>query len=164
MVREVKRADLPACAALIRSAFMTVALEFGLTPENAPRFTAFSVTEEKLLHQLEEERRPMFVDEEDGVLRGYVSLRIQENGECELNNLAVLPEYRHLGIGKQLLDHARSFARNAGCTAINLGIIEENQRLRTWYEQNGAVHTGIRKLPFFPFTCGYMKITCRQNL
>ncbi len=162
-VRPVRLDDLPACAALIRECFQTVADEFGLTEENAPRFTAFSVTEEKLLHQLEDERRPMFVCELNGTPCGYYSLRFLENGECELNHLAVLPAFRHRGIGQRLLSHARSAAAEACCTVMNIGIIEENRRLRAWYGQNGAVHTGTEKFPFFPFTCGYMKILCSKS-
>ena len=37
----------------------------------------------------------MFVYEKNGVICGYYSLLMQDNNECELNNLAVLPEYRH---------------------------------------------------------------------
>ena len=161
-VRPVRSEDLPACAALVRESFQTVADEFGLTEENAPRFTAFSVTEQSLRRQFEDERRPMFVCEADGVPCGFCSLRMEKNGECELNHLAVLPEYRRRGIGKLLLSRARSAAAEAGCAVMNIGIVEENRRLRAWYEQNGAVHTGTKKFPFFPFTCGYMKIPCRQ--
>ncbi len=82
---------------------------------------------------------------------------MQENDECELNNLAVLPEYRHAGIGKKLLEHAYESAEKVGCKVINIGIVEENVVLRRWYEQNGAIHIGTKKFDFFPFTCGYMK-------
>ena len=84
------------------------------------------------------------------------SERNGKNNECELNNLAVLPEYRHCGFGKRLLEHAYETAGNQGCKLVNIGIVEENIRLRKWYEQNGAVHTGTKKFDFFPFTCGYM--------
>ncbi len=84
------------------------------------------------------------------------NLLLQDNCECELNNLAVLPEYRHQGIGRKLLDHSYESARDCGCKLINIGIVEENRLLRKWYEQNGAVHTGTKKFDFFPFTCGYM--------
>ena len=40
---------------------------------------------------------------------------------------------------------------------MNIGIVEENTLLRTWYEDNGFVHIGTKKFDFFPFTCGYMK-------
>ena len=157
MIREVFHEDIPACVNIIKQSFKTVADEFGFTEENAPRFTAFAINEERLLWQFDNENRPMYVYEEAGVLCGYYSLLIQENNECELNNLAVLPEYRHKGIGKQLLEHAYSVARDKDCKLMNIGIVEENTKLRKWYEENGAIHLGTHKFDFFPFTCGYMR-------
>ncbi|WP_408069326.1 GNAT family N-acetyltransferase [Butyrivibrio sp. JL13D10] len=157
MIREVKREDIGECLNIIRQSFITVADEFGFTPENAPRFTAFATTEDRLIWQMDNENRLMYIYEQEGVPCGYYSLLMQENEECELNNLSVLPEYRHLGIGKKLLEHAYESARNAGCKAINIGIVEENVVLRRWYEQNGAVHVGTKKFDFFPFTCGFMR-------
>jgi len=157
MIREVHREDIPACVNLIRQSFKTVADELGFTEENAPGFTAFATNEERLLWHMNGEHRPMYVFEKAGVLCGYYSLQIQENDECELSNLAVLPEYRHMGIGKQLLEHACSAAGENGCKLMNIGIVEENIKLRKWYEENGAVHIGTEKYDFFPFTCGYMK-------
>ena len=157
MIREVKRDDVPVCVEIIRNSFKTVADEFRFTVDNAPRFTAFATTEERLLGQLENEPRKMFVYEQDGVMCGYYSLLMQDNNECELSNLAVLPEYRHCGIGKKLLEHAYVSAKDQGCKLINIGIVEENKTLRKWYEENGAVHTGTKKFDFFPFTCGYLE-------
>lgn len=156
MIREVKREDVPVCVDIIRKSFKTVADEFGFTVDNAPRFTAFATTEDRLCWQMDNEPRLMFVYEQEGVLCGYYSLLMQDNNECELNNLSVLPEFRHCGIGKRLLEHAYKSAAEHGCRLINIGIVEENQKLRKWYEQNGAVHTGTIKYDFFPFTCGYM--------
>ena len=157
MIREVKIEEIPECVDLIKKAFLTVAEEFGITEDNAPRFTAFATTVDRLMWHINEEHRPMFVYVEDGVICGYYSLLLQENNECELNNLAVLPEYRHKGIGKKLIDHACCKARELGCNVMNIGIVEENVRLRKWYEKAGAVHVGTQKYDFFPFTCGYMK-------
>ena len=53
---------------------------------------------------------------------GYYLLLLQGNGECELNNLAVLPEYRHKGIGRQLLAHSFNIAKELGCRIINIAI------------------------------------------
>ena len=157
MIRVVKREDIPSCVNLIRTSFMTVADEYGFTEENAPRFTAFAISADRLYLHMDQEHRPMFAAEEDSILCGYYSLLIQENGECELNNLAVLPQYRHRGIGKQLLEHSFAVAKSMGCHSMNIGIVEENTVLRKWYEQNGAVHIGTQKYDFFPFTCGYLK-------
>lgn len=157
MIREVKKEDIRTCVEIIRQSFKTVADEFGFTPDNAARFTAFATTEDRLSWQMDNENRLMYIYEQDGIPCGYYSLLMQENEECELNNLSVLPEHRHLGIGKKLLDHAYESAKNAGCKVINIGIVEENAVLRKWYEQNGVVHIGTKKFDFFPFTCGYMK-------
>ena len=159
MIREVKRTDLPECVRVIRTSFQTVADEFGFTEENAPRFTAFATNEERLLRQLDGEHRLMYLDEEDGRICGYYSLKPEENGECELGSLSVIPGYRHRGIGGNLLRHALETAAKQDFTVVNLSIVEENRVLRRWYERNGAVHTGTQKFDFFPFTCGYMKIT-----
>ena len=156
MIRQITKQDIPGCVGIIRKSFKTVADEFGFTVENAPRFTAFATTEDRLNWQMNNEPRLMFVYEQEGVICGYYSLLMQDNNECELNNLAVLPEYRHCGIGKKLLEHAYQTAKDKGCKIMNIGIVEENKQLREWYEQNGAVHTGTRKFDFLPFTCGYM--------
>ena len=163
MIREVKREELSACSDLIRKSFQTVADEFGFTRENAPRFTAFATTEERLAWQMDSEHRLMFLEEEGNRICGYYSLVLRDQNECELGNLSVRPEYRHRGIGGKLLQHAMKTARERNCTVIHLGIVEENTVLRKWYEGYGAIHTGTEKFDFFPFTCGYMKITLPET-
>ena len=146
MIREVKREEIPECVSLIKKAFLTVADEFGFTEENAPRFTAFATNEERLLWQMDGEHRLMYVYEVAGVLYGYYSLLIQGNKECELNNLAVLPEYRHKGIGKQLLF---SNNHNTGiCNAFNL-IISAVLSLSTFISYNcfkNCFHIGLASI------------------
>ena len=50
--------------------FGTVADEFGFTVENAPRFTAFATTEEKINWHLNGVHRPMYAYWEHGVIHG----------------------------------------------------------------------------------------------
>ena len=156
MIREVRREEIPACVRVIRKSHQTVADTFGFTAENAPRYVAFATDENRLLWHMDGEHRLMFAEEEDGIIRGYYSLLLKKDGECELGNLSVLPEYRHRGIGTALLQHSVRIAREHHCRVMRLSIVEENTVLRQWYEQNGAVHTGTEKYDFFPFTCGYM--------
>ena len=157
MIREVKTKDLAACTVVVRESFLTVARDFGFTLVNAPRFTAFATTEDRLSWHLNGEHRPMYAFYENEQIVGYYSLLLLENQECELNNLCVLPSHRHHGIGAALLEHAFITARTLGCSKINIGIVEENQVLRRWYETFGFRHTGTHKFDFFPFTCGYME-------
>ena len=158
MIREVRREEIPACVRVIRNSHQTVADMFGFTMENAPRYVAFATDENRLIWHMDIEHRLMFVDEENGIIRGYYSLLLNKDNECELGNLSVLPEYRHQGIGTALLRHSVRIAREHECKVMQLSIVEENTLLRKWYEQNGAVHTGTKKFDFFPFVCGYMMI------
>lgn len=157
-IMTIQQNHIPECVSIIKRAFQTVADEFGFTPENASRFTAFAMSEERLLWQFANEKRPMFAYFDGDKIVGYYSLTMPKDGVCELNNLAVLPEHRHNGIGKALLLHAFDEARKMGCTQMKIGIVEENTVLRSWYESFGFVHTGTEKFDFFPFTCGYMEV------
>ena len=131
----------------------------GFTIDNAPRFTAFATTQDRLLYQLKNEYRQMYAYyENNDKIIGYYSLEIQDNNQCELNNLCVLPQYRHKHIGTNLLEDACMKAKKAGCKKINIGIVEENKVLKKWYVENGFIHTGTKKFDFFPFTCGYMEM------
>lgn len=87
MIRKVEIGELAECAEIIRDSFLTVADEFGFTVENASRFTAFSVTYEKLLEQFMDRNRQMFVFCEDGANVGYYSLLLCGDHACELRNL-----------------------------------------------------------------------------
>lgn len=157
MIIHIEKKDIGECVRVIQESFLTVADTFGFTVDNAPRFTAFAITEDRLLWQFEHEHRPMYAYFDDNKIIGYYSLEFRENKECELNNLCVLPEYRHKRIGAELLKDAYKKAKEAGCQKISIGIVEENKVLRKWYEDNGFVHIGTKKFDFFPFTCGYME-------
>ncbi len=157
MIKEINENDIIECVKVIKESFLTVADELGFTVDNAPRFTAFATTEDRLRYQLKVEQRPMYAYYDDSKIVGYYSLALQDDHECELNNLCVLPQYRHKHIGARLLEDAYAKAREKGCEKMNIGIVEENAVLRKWYETNGFVHIGTKKFDFFPFTCGYMK-------
>ena len=77
MIRIVKREDIPECVKIIKNSFMTVAEEFGFTVENAPRFTAFATTEDRLFWQMDNENRLMFLYEENGIPCGYMQKELE---------------------------------------------------------------------------------------
>lgn len=160
MIKEINENDIAECVDVIRRSFYTVAEELGFTIDNAPHFTAFATTQDRLLYQLKNENRQMYAyyDDNSGKIIGYYSLELQDNNQCELNNLCVLPQYRHKHTGKYLLEDACIKAKRAGCKKMNIGIVEENKVLKKWYIENGFIHTGTKKFDFFPFTCGYMEI------
>ena len=55
------------------------------------------------------------------------------------------------------MKHSFEMAKELGCNKMNIGIVEENQVLRKWYETFGFLHIKTQKFDFFPFTCGYME-------
>ena len=155
-IHPISEKELDTCVDLIRQSFLTVADEFGFTQDNAPRFTAFAISKTRLLTQFME-KRPMFIcTDEEGNAIGYYSLCHKDEQTVELNNLCVDPEYRHKKYGEKLLLHAVREGMVRGYRHMVIGIVEENQRLRRWYEKYGFVHTGTQKFDFFPFTCGYL--------
>lgn len=157
MIKQVKNKEqLNICLEIIRSSFLTVAEEFELTENNCPSHTAFMIID-KLETQFDA-GRPMFLFYQDANPVGYFSLAKYSNEEWELNNLAVLPEYRHLGIGKSMVDYAVTTVKNYGGTKISIGIIEENITLKNWYLKLGFNHISTLKFEHFPFTVGFMKM------
>ena len=48
MIRPIKECEIELCVSVIRDSFLTVAQKYGFTEENAPRFTAFATTTERL--------------------------------------------------------------------------------------------------------------------
>lgn len=154
---QINKYQVPECVSVIRESFMSVAREFELTEENASHFTAFATTEYYLNWQLEHENRRMIAYYEDMRIVGYYSLLIMKKGECELNNLCVLPEYRGKGIGAKLLMHSFEIAREEGCKIMNIGIINENATLKRWFLTNGFEQIRVEKPEFFPLYCAYMK-------
>lgn len=156
MIKAIDRTEIPVCVNVIQESFLTVANDLNLTVQNAPKFTAFAMSAEKLYFQYDHVHRPMYAYYIGDEMVGYYSLTQADNGECTLNHLCVVPKYRHKGIGKELLQNAFVQAQELQCTKMNIGIVEENQKLRKWYEAFGFEHVGTQKFDFFPFTCGYM--------
>lgn len=156
IIQVENKEQLNICLEIIRSSFLTVAEEFGLTENNCPSHTEY-MTIDKLQKQFDD-GRPMFLFYQDGIPVGYFSLVRCRDEEWELNNLAVLPEHRHLGIGKEMVDYAVAMVKNNGGNKISIGIIEENTKLKNWYLKLGFNHISTRKFEHLPFTVGLMEL------
>ena len=146
---------LPEYAEVVSRSFSTIAKDFGWTQKNAPGHLSFTAYD-RLRSKIKDGYYPyaLFVDDK---IYGFVSLTDMGNGVYELNQLAVLPEWRHFGYGKKLLDFCKAKVCEFGGSKITLDIIEENTRLKDWYAVNGFVHTGTKKFEQLPFTTGYME-------
>ncbi len=157
MIRRIELAEIDKCLLVIQESFATVAKEFGITKLNCPNHTSF-MKAEKLQKQFSEGCH-MFAYIDNQKIVGYFSLTPDGNSRYELNNLAVLPEYRHKGYGKEMITFAIDEVQKLGCNIITIGIIEENTRLKNWYKDLGFKHTGTKKFEHLPFTVGFMEIS-----
>jgi len=153
-IRPLQAAEYAAACKVIRASFATVAAELGLTRENCPTHTSF-LRLPRLRRDIKNGATP-FGYFHGKKLLGYVSLTPAGEGDFVLNHLAVLPEFRHCGIGKELLDFCKAEAKRRGGGRIELSLIEENTRLKQWYTQNGFVHSGTQQVAHLPFTVGHM--------
>ena len=55
----------------------------------------------------------------------------------QIEDFFVLPDYRGLGIGQQLLAAIERIARQLGCCKVTLEVQEHNMRARRLYERSG---------------------------
>ena len=156
LIRFIERDEIKVCVQVIRKSFGTVAQEFSLTKENCPGNASFMRVEK--LYKQYDEGRPMFAYLDNSIIVGYFSLSKNDGGSFELNNLAVLVEYRHKGYGREMIIFAMDKVREMGRNKMTIGLIEENTKLRNWYSGLGFIHAGTRKYKHLPFTVGFMKI------
>lgn len=154
-IKTITLEELPQVLELIHKSFATVAANLGFTKENCPGHTSFMPMEK--LQNYYEWGFLMYGLYEDGELVGYVSLAKQPEGHYDLNNLAVLPEKRHCGYGRMLVEFCKEKALELGAPKIKLGIIEDSWIIKNFYEGLGFVHTGTQKFDHLPFTVGYME-------
>ena len=154
-IRQINNADLNECLNVIHQSFRTVAEQFGLTRENCPKHTSFMPV--SFLETQMNWGWYMFALCKGDRIIGYMSLSKEDDTTFELHNLAVLPEFRHHGYGKMLLDYAKDKVVSFGGTKIKIGIIEESSVLKNWYIENGFVHIGTKKFDHLPFTSGYLE-------
>ena len=159
MIKQLTHSGLPAAADVIRRSFATVAKDLNLTEQNCPRHPTFNTTTERL-REFYDAGAPMFGLFEDGRLVGYVALSRKDDGVYGLHNLAVLPEARHKGYGKHLLDHCKAYVNGLGGRKIAIEVIEDNVVLKEWYLANGFAHLSTHKIDALPFTFGCMEWEC----
>lgn len=161
MIVQMQGENLAECLDVIHRSFSTVADEFSLTPQNCATNGAFMPISR--LQRDFQNGDLMFGLYESEKLVGFMQIAKKINGCYELEKLGVLPEYRHRGYGKNMIDFARNKVMELGGNKIHIGIIEENTRLKTWYAANGFIHMGTRIFAHLPFTVGFMELPCSSN-
>ena len=75
---------------------------------------------------------------------GYVGLYIIFE-DCDIANVAVIPEFRNRGIAKKLMEYAVSFANEKNVKKLMLEVRASNVPAISLYEKLGFSTVGIRK-------------------
>lgn len=76
-------------------------------------------------------------------LIGYCAVWIVFD-ELQVNNLAILPDWRHRGVARRLLAEVFSAARSEGATCSTLEVRASNAAAIGLYERLGFVKTAVR--------------------
>ena len=80
----------------------------------------------------------------DGKIVGYISYMVVYS-DADLVNIAVLPEYRGLGIGKRLLHEMVMDCDDLDLTYIHLEVRKSNTVAIKLYESYGFITVGVSK-------------------
>ncbi len=155
-IRKITGSDIAASAEIVRRSFKTVAEELHLTPDNAPTNGAF-LKDKKLMDDCLMGIR-MFGLFEGAAQAGFMAIEQHDSTAYYLEKLAVLPQYRHRGFGRSLVEYAARYVKDEGGGNISIGIIYENERLRTWYKELGFLETGTKTYAHLPFTVCFMRL------
>ncbi|MBR2357633.1 MAG: GNAT family N-acetyltransferase [Lentisphaeria bacterium] len=80
---------------------------------------------------------------------GYIAYSAypKEPGKAKLHKVYLLPVFHSLGIGQQMLDHAREQCKKLGFDAILLTVNKHNERAIKAYKRNGFITTAAVKVP-----------------
>jgi diamine N-acetyltransferase len=151
---EITGTSLKKSVEIIRRAFGNVAGELGITKVNAPLYPAF-ITAARLEEMKSRGARffGMFIGRTQV---GVVAVEKRDNGNYYMERLAVLPEFWHGGIGRELVDFIVDYVRKLGVKKLYLGMVNEHKVLKEWYISMGFQEIEIRKFENLPFHVCFM--------
>jgi diamine N-acetyltransferase len=149
---------------VINTSFLTVADEFHLTKENAPTNAAF-MKYEKLKESVIDGIK-LFGLYSDQEIIGTICIEKAKDSEeiYYLERLAVLPDKRHSGYGKALMDFAIEEIQKQNGKKASIGIINENSRLKKWYSEYGFIEICVKEYPHLPFTVCFMEFKIKARI
>ncbi len=101
---------------------------------------------------LEDKELEVLVCEEGGALTAYAAYRVFDRDRaertpariCYIEHFTVAEEHRRSGIGTELFEAVKCFAREQGCDCIQLGAAAANSEALRFYEKQGMIPRTIR--------------------
>jgi GNAT superfamily N-acetyltransferase len=151
-IESLEISELPACLETIHRAFSLNCERFGFTKENYPSCAAFMTLDELIADK--QGGAHVYAIRVEDVIAGCVMLKRVDRDTYAFRRFAVLPEYRHLGLGKRLVAHCKAKATQYGGKRLQLLMVYENEQLRKLYESYGFSLVETRQDDDHPFLCG----------
>ncbi|WP_300464910.1 GNAT family N-acetyltransferase [Desulfobacula sp.] len=154
IIQSASSHDAEIIAFLVSQGNKDVAEKFELTLENNPKHPSF-YTKEWVLSDMDRGEE-YFLYQIKGVNYGCVAFEQPSSEISYLNRLSVLPEYRHKGVGEQLVKHVLEYSRTKNVHMVSIGIIAEHTRLKKWYLKLGFIEKETKYFDHLPFDVTYM--------
>ena len=116
------------------------------------RSGAIKYTAEQLQELLQDAEKPIFIAEEDGLVKGYCFCQIRrycgstvltDRTELYIDDLCVDENCRGKHVGTVLYDHACAFAKGIGCQFLTLNVWCGNDSAMKFYEKAGLTPRNI---------------------
>lgn len=135
-IRPIQAGDNQTIAAIIRQSLA----EFGA---NRPGTVYYDPTTDHLFELFSAEPRSRyFIAEKDGRILGGAGIYPTDglpDGTCELVKMYLLPEARGMGLGRHMIDHCITTAKDLGFIQVYLESMPELKKAVSIYEKFGFV-------------------------
>ena len=154
IIKKATRKQAGQIAGIVSESNKDVAKQFGLTFENNPKHPSF-YNQDWVLSDLDRGEE-YFLCEDNGVFIGCVAFEHPQPETAYLNRLSVLPEYRHNGVGAELVQYIIDYSRSKSINVVSIGIIASHQVLKEWYLSLGFVEVITQSIAHLPFDVTYM--------
>lgn len=152
-IRKAEEKDIPEIGVLL----LQVAKVHADARPDLFRAGARKYGDDELREILGDARRPVFVAEEDGAVKGYAFCVIQEHrGDRLFNDMKTLyiddicvdERERGGGVGRALYEFAENYAREQGCFNVTLNVWSCNPAAERFYKARGLSpqKTGMEKI------------------
>lgn len=155
LIEIADRSQASTVAHIIREANIPVAIELGLDQKNTPRHPS-NMTEQWVLSDMGK-REIFFLLLLDNLAIGTISYKSVGAGVAFLARLAVLPEFQGSGYGVKLVNHLISYSKSQGDRRVDLGVIESNTDVISWYQRLGFSVKNSKTFKHLPFKVTFMR-------
>lgn len=159
-IREITEGEAESVATLIRLGFQDIIKRFKLSPERCPDFIGHCQTE--WIQNCITKGFHYYLIEEQGNACGCIGIKMM-SWLCLIQVLAVLPDFRRRGFGRQLIEYVEGEAKLRGLTRIGLDMVAKNRQLCHWYRRLGFETTQTGTRDNLPFLIRYMAKDVVQN-